>query len=260
MSMQLSTGNARSKCASQSWDLICVLLCALICVLSYVCASVLSYACSHMWSYVLWYLCALIWVLSSVCSHMCALFCVLSCVLSCVCAPMWSHICAQCALIILCPFHNSTHHTVWGLLPEYFFQKTSVSNRHLHIVPHTSISTTSRHLAQCRQHRPATLPPTTHMGCAASVPNGESKAAAYTTTMTTETFKDICLLALEQTWSCSIPDNVKITLPISSAKSWHHYALCLPWNWSWDSIEFWFPAVDSIECLIQAQTEANHAI
>ena len=61
----------RATCASQSWDLICVLPCALICVFS----------------------CACSYVTSSVCSPMCSLR----------------------AFMMLCP--NSTHHSVWGLLP-----------------------------------------------------------------------------------------------------------------------------------------------
>ena len=127
MSMWLSTENARATCSSQSWDLICVLLCALICVLSYVCSSVLSSMCSHLCAPLCSHMRALICVPMAPCALICVLSSVCSYVLSYMCAPMCSHVCSYvlssvCSYVLsyVCSHDtvsDSTHHTVWGLLP-----------------------------------------------------------------------------------------------------------------------------------------------
>ena len=59
-------------------------------------------------------------VCAPTCSHMCVLMCAL-CSHTCMCSHMRAPMCFHmCALMILCPFPNSTQHTVWGLLPGYF--------------------------------------------------------------------------------------------------------------------------------------------
>ena len=61
--------------------------------------------------------------------------------------------CVSASSVAICRDHDFFFSRDGPRLISFVFLKTSVSNRHFHIAPHTSISiSSSRHLAQHRQH------------------------------------------------------------------------------------------------------------